>query len=104
MLRWRTPDSSRALAELKKAGWDGWEGRLSLDWMGAPKHLNEVCDDAGMPASGSPELRDGEHVERNKRRMDYAAEMGVGCFMFMNGCKPEGRPTDEGDIRGATFL
>jgi sugar phosphate isomerase/epimerase len=105
-LRWRNPDLPRALAELKKAGWDGWEGRLSLDWMGPPRRLKKICDDAGMPmavmtASGSPETGDWEHVERNKRRMDYAAEVGVDCFMFMSGRKPEGRPTSEDDIRRA---
>ena len=29
-------------------------------------------------------------MERNKRRMEYAAEVGVDCFMFMNGSKPQG--------------
>lgn len=105
-LRWRNPDLPQALAELKKAGWDGWEGRLPLDWMGPPNHLRKVCRDADMPlavltASGSPEQRDWEHVERNKRRMDYAAEMEVDCFMFMSGRKPEGRPTNEDDIKRA---
>ena len=105
-LRWRNPDLPAALAELKKAGWDGWEGRLPLDWMGPPAHLKKVCDDAGMPlavmtASGSPETAEWEQVERNKRRMDYAAEMGVDCFMFMSGSKPEGRATTDEDIRRA---
>ena len=41
-LRWRQPDLAKALPELKKAGWDGWEGRLSLDWLGPPKRLKQV--------------------------------------------------------------
>ena len=105
-LRWRQPDLAKALPELKKAGWDGWEGRLPLDWLGPPKRLKQVCEDADMPlcaftASGSPEDRDWEHVERNKRRMDFAAEMGVDCFMFMSGRKPEGRMTTREDIEQA---
>ena len=105
-LRWRQPDLAKALPELKKAGWDGWEGRLPLDWLGPPKRLKQVCEDADMPlcaftASGSPEDRDWEHVERNKRRMDFAAEMGVDCFMFMSGRKPEGRETTREDIEQA---
>ena len=40
-------------------------------------------------ATGSPGNAEWEHVERNKRRMDYAAEMEVDCFMFMSGRKPE---------------
>ena len=105
-LRWRQPDLAKALPELKKAGWDGWEGRLPLDWLGPPKRLKQVCEDADMPlcvftASGSPEDRDWEHTERNKRRMDFAAEMGVDCFMFMSGRKPEGRPVERADIERA---
>ena len=105
-LRWRHPDLTKALPELKKAGWDGWEGRLPLDWLGPPKRLKQVCEDADMPlcvftASGSPENRDWEHTERNKRRMDFAAEMGVDCFMFMSGRKPEGRPVERADIERA---
>jgi len=105
-LRWQEPELEAALAELKKAGWDGWEGRASLDWLGTPKRLRKICADAGMPlavyaASGSPDRRDWAHVERNKRRMEFAAEMGVACFMFMSGPKPEGRPATEDDIRAA---
>ena len=105
-LRWRQPDLAKALPELKKAGWDGWEGRLPLDWLGPPQRLKQVCEDADMPlcvftASGSPEDRDWEHTERNKRRMDFAAEMGVDCFMFMSGRKPEGRPAERADIERA---
>ena len=105
-LRWRQPDLAKALPELKKAGWDGWEGRLPLDWLGPPKRLKQVCEDADMPlcvftASGSPEDSDWEHTERNKRRMDFAAEMGVDCFMFMSGRRPEGRPVERADIERA---
>ncbi len=105
-LRWRDPDLPAALAALKEAGWDGWEGRLSLDWMGPPSRLRRICADAGMPllvytAAGSPENRDTAHVERNRRRMEFAAEMGVDCFMFMSGPKPEGRAVTDDDVRAA---
>ena len=105
-LRWRNPDLPMALAALKKAGWDGWEGRLPLDWLGPPRRLQQVCSDAGMPllvytAVGSPDNRDPEHVERNRRRMEFAAEMEADCFMFMNGPKPEGRAVTDDDVRAA---
>ncbi|MSR81839.1 MAG: sugar phosphate isomerase/epimerase [Candidatus Latescibacteria bacterium] len=105
-LRWQTPDLEIALAELKKAGWEGWEGRLPLDWLGPPERLRQVCTNAGMPmvvytASGSPDQRDWAQVERNKRRMEYAAAVGVDCFMFMNAGKPEGRPVSAGDLEAA---
>lgn len=105
-LRWKNPDLDAGLAALKEAGWDGWEGRLPLDWMGTPAHLRRVCDNAGMPfvvytAEGSPDRRDIENVERNKRRMEFAAEAGVDCFMFMNGPKPEGRAVTRDDVLAA---
>lgn len=105
-LRWKNPDLERALAELKKAGWEGWEARLPLDWLGTPQHLRRVCDNVGLPlvvytASGSPDNRDWENVEANKRRMEFAAEAGADCFMFMNGGKPEGRSVTKDDLRAA---
>lgn len=105
-LRWQNPDLVAGLTELKKAGWDGWEGRAPLDWLGTPRHLRQICEDIGMPlavytASGSPDSREWDHVERNKRRMEFAAEMGADCFMFMNGPKPEGGSTTGDDIKRA---
>lgn len=105
-LRWRNPDLPAALAALADAGWDGWEGRLPLDWLGTPSRLRRICDDTGMPllvytAAGSPDNREHDHVERNRRRMEFAAEMGADCFMFMNGPKPEGRAVTDDDVRAA---
>ena len=105
-LRWRNPDLPAALAELKAAGWDGWEGRLPLDWLGTPRRVKQVCDETGMPlavftASGAPGNRDTDHVERNRRRMEFAAEAGCDCFMFMTGPKPEGRAVNRSDLDAA---
>ncbi len=105
-LGWKNPDLEPALRELKSAGWDGWEGRLPLDWLGSPNRLRRVCENTGMPmvvytASGSPDNRDWAHTELNKRRMEYAAEMEVDCFMFMSGGKPADRPVNEDDIKAA---
>jgi|GEM_PF-232217 len=105
-LRWREPDLEPALEALKAAGWDGWEGRLDLDWLGSPGRLRRICDNTGMPlvvytASGSPDRREWEHVERNRRRMEYAAELGVDCFMFMNEGKSPGTAVGEDDITAA---
>jgi sugar phosphate isomerase/epimerase len=105
-LRWQSPDLEAALAELKTAGWDGWECRLPLDWLGTPARLRRICADTEMPmvvyvAQGSPEQHDRETVERNKRRMDFAAEVGCDCFMFMSGPKPEGRAVTQDDLKAA---
>ena len=105
-LRWKNPDLEPALETLKEAGWAGWEGRLPLDWLGPPGRVRRICENTGMPmvvftSSGSPELEGWEHVERNKRRMEYAAAMEVDCFMFMSGPKPKDRPVNEDDIKVA---
>lgn len=106
-LRWREPDLEPALVALKEAGWDSWEGRLPLDWLGPARRVKEVCGNVEMPmsvftATGSPENRDWANVERNRRRMEFAAEMEVDCFMFMSGPKPEGRETNDDDIHRAS--
>ena len=103
-LHWREPDLERALPELAKSGWDGWECRLPLDWLGPVSRMRRLCDAAGMPvavmgASGSPDNRDWEHVERNKRRMEYAAELGADAYLFMSGPRPKDRPVTDDDIR-----
>ena len=82
------------------------EGRLPLDWLGSPARLRQICRNTDMPlivytASGSPDVRDWELVERNKRRMEYAAELEADCFMYMNGSKPEGRPVTHDDLKAA---
>ena len=105
-LRWQLPDLEPALVALREAGWDSWEGRLPLDWLGPPSRLKQVCANAGMPMSvftavGSPDDREFRHVERNRRRMEFAAETGVECFMFMSGAKPEGKEADDDEIRRA---
>lgn len=105
-LRWKTPDLEPALAELKQAGWDGWEARLPLDWLGTPQRVRRICENVGLPlavytASGSPDNRDFVNVEQNKRRIEFAAEVGADCLMFMNGNKPEGRAVTQDDIKYA---
>ena len=105
-LRWREPDLEASLTALKEVGWDGWECRLPLEWLGTPKHVKQICDNTAMPmavyaASGSPDNRERAHVERNKRRMEFAAEMGADCFLFMNGPKPEGRAVSDQDVIAA---
>ena len=103
-LRWKNPDLERSLEALKKAGWDGWECRLPLDWLGPAGRVRKICDNVGLPmavytAQGSPETPGWEHRERNMRRIDFAAEMGVDCFMYMSGRKPEGRSVNADDIK-----
>lgn len=103
-LRWQEPDLAIALETLKASGWDGWECRLPLDWLGTPKHIRQLCDDSGVQlacfaAQGSPENPDHAHQERNRRRMDFAADAGADCFLYMSGRKPEGRAATDDDVK-----
>lgn len=105
-LRWRNPDLEAGLEELKKAGWDGWECRLPLDWLGTPARVRRVCENTDMPlvvytALGSPENSDAENFEKNKRRMEFAAEMGADCYMYMSRRKEPGEVVREDDIKAA---
>jgi sugar phosphate isomerase/epimerase len=105
-LRWKNPDLEPALEELKQAGWEGWEGRLPLDWLGTPQRVRRICANVGLPlavytAGGSPDQRDYNNVELNKRRMEFAAEVGADCLMFMNGDKPTDRAVNQDDLRHA---
>lgn len=105
-LRWQDPDLEPALELLNEAGWDGWEARFALDWMGTPARMRNLCARTGMPlavltAVGSPDARDPRVFEINKRRMEFAAEMGCDCFMYMCAPAPADRPATADEIKSA---
>ena len=102
-LFWQTPDLDPLLTRIKKAGWDGWEARQSLDWVGTPKRVKQICDNVGLPvavvtARELPIDKDWNQMEINKRRIDFAAEVGADCFMFMGAGQPKDRPVNDSDI------
>lgn len=102
-LRWSEPDFENLLTQLKDAGWDGWEMRQSIDWAGTPRRIRRMCDNVDMPiaavtARGLPIDKNHEQMELNKRRIDFAAEVGADCFMFMGAGKPKDRPVDNSDL------
>ena len=102
-LRWKEPDLEPALTALKSTGWDGWECRLPIEWLGTPAVVRKACDNTDMPlccfaAQGAPEVDDPAHQERNRRRMDFAGEVGADCFLYMSGRKPEGREATDDEI------
>ncbi|MBV7336058.1 sugar phosphate isomerase/epimerase [Chloroflexi bacterium TSY] len=105
-LRWREPDLEPALETLKEVGWDGWECRLPLDWLGTPQRLMRICKNTDMPmvvytAQGTPDNRERVNTERNKRRIEFAGEVGADCFMYMNGAKPKERAVTDDDVKAA---
>ena len=102
-LRWQTPELEPLLTQIKETGWDGWELRQSLDWLGTAKRVKQISDNVGLPvavvtARGIPIDKDWNQMELNKRRMEFAAEVGADCFMFMGAGKPKDRPVSDADI------
>ena len=106
-LRWQTPDLDEILGQLKETGWDGWEIRQSLDWLGSASRVRAISDRAGVQVAvvtGGGISLDGSHEmkERNKRRIDFAADVEADTFMFMGANRPYGRsstPTTSGPWR-----
>ncbi|MBI4551797.1 MAG: sugar phosphate isomerase/epimerase [Candidatus Latescibacteria bacterium] len=108
-LWWQTPDLEVVLRQMKEAGWAGWEVRQSLDWLGSAKRVKTISDRAGVPVAvvcGTGIALDGntEMKERNKRRIDFAAEVGADTFMFMGAGRPRGRPTSDAEINALAEL
>tara|TARA_B100000029_G_scaffold516813_1_gene634832 strand:- start:7156 stop:7914 length:759 start_codon:yes stop_codon:yes gene_type:complete len=108
-LRWTTPDLDYILSQLKETGWDGWEIRQSLDWLGSASRVKKVSDRAGIPVAvvtgGSISLDNNyEMMERNKRRIDFAADVEADTFMFMGATRPYGEASTTNDIQALAEL
>ena len=102
-LQWQKPNLEEALKKIKDTGWDGWEVRQSLDWLGSAKRLRSLSDDAGLEmacvtATGISLDNNPKMLEENKRRIDYTAELEADVFMFMGAGKPKDRVINRDDI------
>lgn len=95
-LPWRGENLERNLGRLAEHGWEGWETRESLDELGTPTRIQQVCATAGIEitAVSGPNV-DGQLESPAqalcKRRIEFAADCGVGLYMT----KGPGRGTDE---------
>ena len=108
-LRWKEPNLEDLLRQIKDAGWDGWEIRQSLDWLGPAERVRSVSDNAGLDiacvsARGISLDRDPKMLEENRRRIDWAAEVEADVFMFMGARKPKDRGVSHEDIAGLAEL
>jgi sugar phosphate isomerase/epimerase len=108
-LQWQEPNLEDALKLIKDTGWDGWEVRQSLNWLGPAKRLRSLSDNAGLDiacvtARGISLDRNPEMLEENKRRIDYTAELEADVFMFMGAGKPKDREVSRDDIKALAEL
>ena len=97
-LFWQTPDLERELPDVRQHGFEGWEMRLPLDWVGSAARVGRLCQQAGVEVAavcGPNVTLDLDHPNQEicKRRMEFAADLGVETFMT----KGPGR----GDLAGA---
>jgi inosose dehydratase len=97
-----TPDLDQVLGVIGGAGWQGVEFiGVSLDWLGTPRHLRSVLDRHQVPPVcmfGSVSLGDdaAKVLERQRRLIEFASELGCSVYAFLGGQRVVRRlPTDD---------
>ena len=101
-LKWPQEELEHHLAHLVEHGWEGWETRESLDWLGTPARLRRVCEGIGIQiaaVSGPnvPMSREDAAFWINKQRIEYASELGVSLFMT-KGPGSKDHPTSDDEL------
>lgn len=97
-----TPDLDEMLGAIAGAGWEGVEFiGVSLDWLGTPRRLRGLLNQHGLlPVCmfGSVSLGGDadQTLERQRRIIEYAAELGCSIYCFLGGARtPLRLPTEE---------
>ena len=97
-----TPDLDKVFGTIADAGWEGVEFiSVAMDWLGTPKRLRGLLDKHGLPPVcmfGSASLgEDAEQaLERQRRIIEYAAELGSSVYCFLGGSRTALRlPSDD---------
>lgn len=98
-----TPDLRRMLAELKDAGWEGWEVRQSLDWLGSADRVCGISEAAGLRVAGLcgqgwDLATNPVTFEINCRRIEFASRIGAEAFVIMSPSRPPDRSPTAGEI------
>ena len=98
-----TPDLAPMLGELKETGWDGWEVRQPLDWLGSAERVAAISQEAGLPVAGVCGqgwnfVDDPVVFEINCRRIEFAAAVGADAFVIMAPDRPGDRPPSAEEI------
>ena len=99
-LQWKNPPLESKLAALRETGWDGWETRLSLDWLGSAKRTRQLCENAGVKIAAvcgpNVTLSVQDPVQEiNKRRIEFASDLEVPFFMTKGPGRQDRTTTDE---------
>ncbi len=103
-LPWKGKDLELHLGQLAVNGWEGWETRESLDDLGTPARITRICALAGIEIAAvtGPNVSVGEgellSQERCKRRIEFAADCGVGLFMSKGPAHGETTPSTDAEL------
>ena len=104
-LTWPHEELERNLALLAPSGYKGWETREPLDFLGPPRRLLGLCADAGIEIAAVT----GPNATRStadpahqicKRRIEYAADLGVRLFMTKGPGHGEVSPSPDAELDG----
>ena len=101
-LQWETPNLERDLSTLLETGWEGWEIRQSLDWLGSAKRIQKICKKIGIRVAAvcgpnvTLSLKD-KVQEINKRKIEFSSDLECATFMT-KGPSSLDRPTTEEDL------
>lgn len=97
-----TPNLHEVLGAIAGAGWEGVEFiGVSLDWLGTPRRLRTLLDRYSLPPVcmfGSVSLGGDatDVLERQRRLIEYAAELGCSVYCFLGGTRVIQRlPTED---------
>ena len=96
-----THDLDRVFGIIAGAGWEGVEiHNAPLDWLGTPRHLRSLLGKHGLELAclyGTGGEGSAQQVlERQKRRIEYGAEVGCAVYCFGGNRRVSRRlPTDD---------
>ncbi len=99
-LFWNHPDLESDLAQLRDSGWQGWEARQSLDWLGSARRVRQICAQVGIEVAAicgpNATLDTGDPSHQiNKRRIEFAADLEVATFMTKGPGRSDQATTDD---------
>ena len=86
----------------------GWEGIEMLDndanWSGPPSRVRQMLERVGLPASrcsaaSRSTTRAAGSAERQKRMIDFGAQLGCEAYVFLGGDRTGRRLTTDDDLR-----
>ena len=99
-LRWDEPNLEQLLESLHEHGWDGWETRQSLDWLGSAARVKGICNQTGVHVAGvmcASVMIEPEHSnhEINRRRIEFASDLECKLFVAKGPRRFDHDTTDE---------